>query len=149
MRSVPLLPDHGVMGYRVLSHTADTGIEADSATLAALIADLASGMFSLMATVDPTQVTHRIEVVLEAGTVEDLVVDALSELLYLSETEDVILCDIRLAVEDDRLRVVIDTGAVPLGSSHTEGPQIKAVTYHDLVVEERGEGWYGRVYFDV
>ena len=41
------------MPYKVLSHTADTGIEATAPSISALIDELATGMFELMTTVAP------------------------------------------------------------------------------------------------
>jgi SHS2 domain-containing protein len=43
----------------------------------------------------------------------------------------------------------VEVGGVPTSAVEPAGPPIKAVTYHDLVVERREGRWYGRVYFDV
>lgn len=135
------------MAHRVLSHTADTGIEATAETLTALIEELAIGMFALMARAEPSSAERWITMRVEAGTVEDLVVDTLSELLYHSETKDLFFCDVR--VEGDATAVEVEAGAAPSHTVAPIGPPIKAVTYHDLMVVERDDGWYGRVYFDV
>jgi SHS2 domain-containing protein len=47
------------------------------------------------------------------------------------------------------LRIDVEAGGVPTPAVQAEGPPIKAVTYHGLVVEERDGGWFARVYFDV
>lgn len=78
--------------YKVLSQTADTGIEATAASISGLIAELATGMFELMAPVTPCPHDIPIEVEVNAPTLEDLVVELLSELLYESEAQDLILC---------------------------------------------------------
>ena len=70
------------MTYRVLSHTADTGIEASAPTLSALISALATGMFRVMAAVDPCSSDRTVSVKVQANTVEDLVVNVLAEWLY-------------------------------------------------------------------
>lgn len=131
-----------------LEHTADTGLEATAASLEGLIEELATGMFELMATVDPCPDASAYEMRVAASSVEDLVVDALSELLYLSETEDLHFCrfDVRLTGKDS---LQITVSGVSTGETEHSGPSIKAVTYHDLEVSETGGGWYGRVYFDV
>lgn len=134
------------MSHRVLSHTADTGIEATAPSLAELIGELAKGMFSLIAV--PERAAARWHTAgVEAATPEDLVVDLLSELLWLSEVEDVVFSDFR--VEADHRAATVEAGGVPVADVAATGPPIKAVTYHQLVVEPRGDGWYGRVYFDV
>jgi len=137
------------MGHEVLDHTADTGIEATAHSLAALIAELSIGMFSLMANADPALAERWTSAQVEASSGADLVVDCLSELLYLSEVENLLFCDIDVTVAPDTLEAHIDAGGVPSGSVDLDGPPIKAVTLHDLAVEERADGWYGRVYFDV
>lgn len=135
------------MSRRVLSHTADTGIEATAPTLAALIRELAAGMFSLIADLPETAAERWHTARVEAQTPEDLVVDLLSELLWLSEVEDVVFCDFR--VDADQGTAVVEAGGVAVAEVETTGPPIKAVTYHELVVDNRGDDWYGRVYFDV
>jgi SHS2 domain-containing protein len=135
--------------YRVLSHTADTGIEATADSLAELIAVLAVGMYQLMATTEPSAARRWIKLRVESATIEDLVVDILSELVYHSETEDLVFCDVRVDVEPDVPTADVEAGGVPTDAVVPAGPPIKAVTYHDLAVERRAGGWYGRVYFDV
>lgn len=136
------------MPYEVLSHTADTGVEATAPTCAELIDEIATGMFALMALVDPCPSTGEVEVEAAASTLEDLVVDILSELLYESETRDMILCGfVTELVGTTRARTRAD--GVRLSEVEATGPAVKAVTYHDLMVEERAGQWFGRVYFDV
>jgi len=144
------------MPYEVLSHTADSGIEATADTLPELIGVLATGMFDLMAPVQPGKdgvaqdgaVDVEVEVEVDATTVEDLVVDILSDLLYESEAEDAILTDFDVTMVGPMSARVTARG-VPMPRADMVGPPIKAVTYHDLAVEERGDGWFGRVIFDV
>ena len=136
------------MPYEILSHTADTGIEATGAGLAELIDELAKGMFALIATVDPCPAPRRIDVEVSAATPEDLVVDLLSDLLYESEIEDVMPCDFSTTMLG-ATHARVTAGGAPLSDVETTGPPIKAVTYHDLTVEERDDHWFGRVYFDV
>ena len=49
----------------------------------------------------------------------------------------------------DDLAVSVKADGLSVDAVESVGPPIKAVTYHDLVVAQRGDGWYGRVYFDV
>jgi SHS2 domain-containing protein len=137
------------MAYRVLSHTADTGIEATGYTLAELIEVLSRGMFELMARCEPSAERRRLTLRVDAPTMEDLVVDILSELLFHSETEDLVFCEFRVTLEPDVPAAIVETAGIPVHEAEPTGPPIKAVTYHDLVVEQRERQWYGRVYFDV
>jgi SHS2 domain-containing protein len=136
------------MPYSTLEHTADTGLEANAASLPRLIEELSLGMFELMARVDPCPEAHRVETTIEASSSADLVVDALSELLYLSETEGLHLCRFEVTSTGD-FAVEIQTTGVPTEDVELTGPPIKAVTYHQLRVSETDEGWSAIVYFDV
>jgi SHS2 domain-containing protein len=49
----------------------------------------------------------------------------------------------------DDLAVKVQAGGLLVDAVEPIGPPIKAVTYHELVVEQRDGVWYGRVYFDV
>jgi len=91
--------------------------------------------------------TRSVEV--SAETLEDLVVDTLSEFLFIAETEDQHFCGFRSQVDGDRLVARVEGDARPLRRDQASGAAIKAVTYHELVVERRGEEWFARVYFDV
>lgn len=135
--------------HRVLSHTADTGIEATADSLAGLIVELAMGMFGLEAALTPSAAARWIDTTVESPTLEDLVVDTLSELLYLAETEDLVLCAFAVEASLPEHTLIVRAGGVPVAETEASGPPIKAVTYHGLTVERRGHEWFGRVYFDV
>lgn len=135
------------MPHRVLAHTADTGIEANAPTLAELIDELAAGMFGLMADVGVNAAVQWTQTTVSSESIVDLVVDVLSELLWIAEVEDLSFCSFESSV--DGHSATISAGALPLDRAVVTGPPIKAVTYHGLRVEESDDGWYGRVYFDV
>lgn len=144
----PLGP--GDVAHKILSHTADTGVEASAESLAGLIAELATGMFDSMGSVRPGRRESETEIDIEVrgSTREDLVVGVLSDLLYEFETRDLFLCDFSAAPTGDlgmRVRAV----GVPITRVEMQGPPIKAVTYHDLEIVETPDGCTGRVYFDV
>lgn len=123
-------------------------MEATASTFPELVAELARGMFALMATVDPCPDDHPLEVTIPGGPREDMVFDALAELLYRAEVEDLILCDIESEeLSDGTLR--ISARGVSTRSVELTGPPVKAVTYHDLTVKHAEGEWFGRVILDV
>lgn len=136
------------MTRHVLSHTADTGLEATAPTFEALLVELATGMFELMGTTDCVAPGSGVTTSVNSATKEDLVVDVLSDLLYLSETEDLHLCDFEVRSTTETA-VTVRARGVPVADVEPEGPPIKAVTYHRLQVVCQDGSWYGRVYFDV
>lgn len=139
--------------YTVLDHTADTGVEAAGDTLAQLTAHLATGMFELMARIEPCPPDQVVEMEVSAGSDEDLVFEALSELLYRSETEDLLFCGFDVEGHDvgpdEEHNLRITARGILSTDVEMAGPPIKAVTYHEMRVIRTDDGWYGRVYFDV
>jgi SHS2 domain-containing protein len=134
--------------YTVLDHTADTGIEVIAETIPELVRCAATGMFELMADLEPCPTDPEVEIHLPARSEADMLIDALSELLYESEVRDLHFCHIE-AEDDGRGGLTIIARGRPWPEVEVTGPPIKAVTYHDLRVDKEDDGWSTRVYFDV
>jgi SHS2 domain-containing protein len=135
--------------YVVLAHTADTGVAAEADTLAELFEWVAVGMFSLTYALEGLAPDRTLEIAIEAVSVDELLVDVLSELLYWSEADEVVPCtfDVR-EISSTTLRLV--AGVVPATEDLLIGPPVKAVTYHDLVVDQNPRGhWRAQVILDV
>jgi SHS2 domain-containing protein len=147
---VPTAAHRVGVSHRILAHTADTGVEASAGDFPNLVVELAAGMFESMAAVvsDVSEEAAMIEIDVAGSTPEDVVIAALSELLYESEVGDLHLCAFRARAVDGN-GVSVTAHGVPLSMVEVTGPPIKAVTYHDLRVEETDGTWHGRVYFDV
>ncbi len=122
------------MRFEEIEHTADVGIRAYGATVDELFAAAAEGLFSLIADLSKVRPVGEVEVRVEADDLKDLMVRWLSELLFVHETQNLLLCEfdvtVRGAVLDARCRgEPIDKGR------HELKLAIKAVTYHRLTVE--------------
>ena len=76
--------------YRILAHTADTGLEVEADTLGSLFEWAGRGMFELMFDLGGVDAARSIEVRVESSQVDELLVDVLSELLYVAESADVV-----------------------------------------------------------
>jgi len=135
--------------YRVLSHTADTGIEATADSFETVVATAAIGMFELM--YDLATMTPTVEIVASVALADDLtetMVDALSELLYLAEAGDLLCTEVAVSRSDETELHLVAAAASSAGVE-LRGAPVKAVTYHDVVVAEVEPGrWTARVYFD-
>lgn len=134
--------------FEEIEHTADVGLRVRGKDLADLFVNAARGMWTLIVPdideVEPV-VTRRIE--LEAVDLEVLLVDWLSELLFLHETEYEAYS--RFAVHEispTHLQAEVRGGPV---NGHPLRKHIKAVTFNDLSIEETAEGWSAMVVFDV
>lgn len=134
--------------YEVLEHTADAGIVARGATIEAVFAAAAAGMYSLM--VDPATVGESLNRLVETSgqDVEHMLSNWLLELLLLTEVEDLVFR--RFEVEIDG-QVVRGTafGEELDEARHAVRGMVKGVTRHLLSVEQASEGYVARVVFDM
>jgi SHS2 domain-containing protein len=131
-------------GYRELDHTADWTLEVWAPDMAELLEEAALGMYRMsgVETGRPCELSRHVE--LEWADRESLLVGFLSELLYLLQADRVGFEDFQLDVSDGHLDAKLRGG--PVASVDKE---IKAVTWHDVRVEERDSGLEARVTFDV
>ena len=130
-----------------LGHTSEVGLRLSAATPETLYCCAARAMFDLLQTeVEPDAPAHRFEVHIAAQDRESLMVDWLSELLYLHETEGIVLVDCRLTDLSETSLLAVVEGSPPKAPPYLH---IKAVTYHQIAVEQTGDGWAATVYFDI
>ena len=135
--------------YEPLSHTGDLGMIAYGRDLPDLFAHAAWAMFDLMSDATTIRPLHAATVELEGIDLEDLMVRWLSELLYHYEAERFLCCSATFhRLEPTRLLATVH--GEPLDSSrHPIDTEIKAVTYHQIAVEQTNGRWQTRVIFDL
>lgn len=131
---------------QIVEHTADWSIRVRGEDLAQLFTYAALGMAMLMVE-EPHGLGQDIErkVMLEAYDAESLLVDWLGELAYWAEMEQLIINIVDIeAISETRLAATVKGGKALLLDKH-----IKAVTYHNLAIENRGAGLEVTIVFDV
>jgi SHS2 domain-containing protein len=131
--------------YEEVEHTADIAIRVWGQSLGELFANAAYGMASQLTEIEDVELTMQTEIELEAQDVEMLLVDWLSELLYLGEREDVAFVAFDISeVTPHKLRAVARGGPIVQHQGH-----IKAVTFSELDVRETEQGYETIIVFDV
>ena len=131
--------------FEEVEHTADVAIRVRGRNLAELFANAAYGMAFQITDVQDVELTTERSVKLEADDVEMLLVDWLSELLYLGEQADVVFVVFDMQrVTPHVLRAVARGGPIIEHQGH-----IKAVTFSELDVKETDGGYETVVVFDV
>jgi SHS2 domain-containing protein len=131
-------------GYREREHTADWELEVWAPDLPCLLEQAARGMYRLIGVRLKGGPRHERIIELSVLDAESLIVDFLSELLYLVEEEGLAFDEFSLQISQDKLIAEL-TGA-PLESLEKE---IKAVTYHKLSVRKTDLGLQVNIVFDV
>lgn len=74
-------------GYTIIDHTADIGLEATGSDLNEAFVNAAGGMFDILSDDSHIRSLGSFEVMVEGDTLEDLLVDYLTRLLFLYEVE--------------------------------------------------------------
>ena len=131
-------------GSRENEHTADWELEVWGPDLSALLAQAAQGMYRLMGIELDAEGRQRRRLELAADDREQLLVEFLVELLYLAESERLAFDRFNLEVVGDRLSADLEGARV-----RSQAKEIKAVTYHRLVVSDTEHGLETRIVFDV
>ncbi|MBP7764159.1 MAG: archease [Syntrophaceae bacterium] len=135
----------------MFDHTADIGIEIYGRTKKELFTNAARALYDVMIEIkEPLQKKrYRKKVSIEGADAADLLVNFLRELLYLFNGKR--LVPVSCAITGMAARRLSATLAVVRFSPqvHTVRTEIKAVTYHGLVVERGKKGWRAKVIFDV
>jgi len=142
-----------MLPFRVLEHTADVGFEAFGRTKEEVFANAGRALFNLMVDLDsicPRQ-GLRIEASASASDADasGLLVNWLSEILYLYDAEGWLLRDFEIRSLDNRSISAVARGEQFDRARHQIKLLVKAITYHQLGLEETTSGWRAQVYVDI
>jgi SHS2 domain-containing protein len=151
--------DDPSMGYRLREHTADIAVEATASDLGRLLAAIGDGLAAAMCESIPETGGDRFEIECRAESREALLYEYLDQLIYERDVRLVLPVDNETTVQEsaqadtqasepvDEWVVNASARGVPLGEISAR--EIKAVTYSEMDVDRRDDGWYGYVVFDV
>jgi SHS2 domain-containing protein len=135
--------------FRLLEHPSDIGLEVRGATAAEVFSNAARGLMHIIGESLQVREAEQRTVAISASDLPQLFVRWLSEILFLYDGE-------RFLTAGAAVELIGETGlkAVVLGEPldpqrHHVMLDVKAVTYHQLLIERRGDGWYARVVFDI
>ncbi len=145
------------MDYELIPHTADLKIRAYGVNLQELFANAMKGMFaaikpqgSHITYQDETPIVHKFtserHLVVHAPDQELLLIDFLSECLYLSDIHNEAYFDIRFNALS---QTEVDARIFGVAIDGFEVVEIKAVTYHDLELVKVGDMWRATIVFDI
>jgi len=136
--------------YEPLEHTAEAGIIARGVTLAEAFANAAEGMYALVLDLDGVHEREQRNIALEAGDREQLLIDWLLELLFLTDTEGLVFR--RFAVDElteTHLRARAWGERFDPERHVSNNVMVKAVTHHMLAIERENGGYRVQVLFDI
>jgi len=131
--------------YETLDHTADIMVRAYGKTIEESFANAAYAMFDQLADLSNVENRQTLKLEIEGNEPEQLLVDFLSELLYIFDTELVLLSEFHLKY-DGLILLVEAKGETIDKNRHMMRGAIKAVSYHAIEIAlDKG---YVQVLFD-
>ena len=153
---VPFRKDRNLR-FEIIEHPADVGFLAYGATLEELFANAALAMLSLACELGAVAERDRRELEAAGADHEALLFAWLAEIIAVADAEHLVFRRVEvtaLAPPEPPGRAAGRVLGVAYGEKfdktrHRAGTYIKAVTYHQLRVEQTTEGWRAQVYLDV
>ena len=137
--------------FETFDHTADIGLRITAATLDELFAEAGKALFAvLLENPASIETSEMVELQVHAEDLAYLLADWLRELLYVFDTQHLVLGAFQVRVNERRKTLsALCSGERLDWSKHRPGTEVKAVTYHGLRVEKRRDGWIAEVILDI
>jgi len=137
--------------FEFIEHTADVGIKAYGKSLPELFQNSAEAMFSLLLESKPKKNSNK-NIVIEAVSLEELLVVWLNELLSLLYVDKFLPASFSSKIEDKsslKSLTAIVCGQEFDPYANKLNTEIKAATYHDLKVKKAYDYYWARIIFDI
>jgi SHS2 domain-containing protein len=136
--------------YKILDHPADIKVQAFGRTKQELFSNALQGMAEILKPEKDLQIVNR-KIRISSIDLDNLLVDFLSEVLYLSQTNKKIYNDVKFK----RFGPSISSGQTILEGElfgnkiKSFGEDIKGVTYHGLKIEKKNGIYQATILFDI
>ncbi len=135
--------------FEILNHTADIRIKAYGRDLKELFQNAAFGMFEILADLEGITTSTELEIKAEAPDKEELLIEWLDELLYNFCTKYIIFSEFNITELTDTNLTAKVKGRFIGENKNRLRTEIKAVTRHDLHIEEKKGHYEVQIVFDV
>lgn len=140
------------MPYHFFDHTADIGAELTARSREGIFEEAVAAFTDSVTPLDGVEPATVNTVEVAAETPEELLVEWLEEHLFLFEVDEWLTrrAEVSLEETDNGWRLCAQVrGESYDPERHPVKVLIKGVTFHQLALEPRDDGWFGRVIFDI
>ena len=135
--------------YELIDHTADVGVKAYGKTISEAFENAAKGMFDIITDSSEIENIGQYNLELEAPDLEQLLVDWLSDLLFLNSAKNLVFGFFKIELDEKNSKLSAKVFGEKFNiSKHKAGAEIKAVTYHMLEVKKK-KPFHVQVLFDI
>ncbi|MBA7465534.1 Protein archease [subsurface metagenome] len=135
------------MSFEELDHTADVLMRVRGATLSEIFSDAGRAMFHVMYGPCEDRGIER-QISLEAENLESLLIDYLSELLFITDVENTVFCTFDVDIQGTRLVAAL-RGEPFDPARHSAGTLIKGISYFGLEIVKKEEAYVVEIIFDI
>ena len=135
--------------YEFIDHTADVLIKAFGNDVSECFENAAKAMFDIITDNSKIKNIGQYNIELKSPDLEQLLVDWLSELLFLNSTNNLVFGDFKLKLDTKNSYLEAKIFGEQFNKNkHKNGLEIKAITYHMLKVNNR-KPFSVQVLFDI
>uniref|UniRef100_A0A7V3N4Z8 Archease n=1 Tax=candidate division CPR3 bacterium TaxID=2268181 RepID=A0A7V3N4Z8_UNCC3 len=136
------------MPYEILDHTADFGVRIYGKSLEELFKSGFEAIMNAMVEIKEKGEQKELLYTDKAETLEDLLVDFLSEVIFRTIVEGKIFTDCELKIDDTSINAKLFYEDYD-PERHRLKKEIKSVTYHNLEIRKTAEGFETNLICDV
>jgi len=135
--------------FEILEHTADIGLRAWGATLQEAFENAATALSAIVVELDDIEPRIAYPIAASGDDDQSLLVNWLNEALYYLDARRIVLRRFRIEHFGDG-RVAGQAWGEPRDPvKHRPKVIVKGVTYHQLKIEQRPDGWQVQVFLDI
>jgi SHS2 domain-containing protein len=130
--------------------TADAAFEVAADSLDELFAAAAVAVLSVACDPHSLAPAHRFSFSLLGSTLQDLLYDFLSEVVFIMDTESLLLAEVSVRIDRSAVSLAAELrGERADPSRHDLGVGVKAVTMYRFELTETPDGWLARFVVDL
>jgi SHS2 domain-containing protein len=135
------------MSFEEISHTADIKIRVRAPTLEALFSETFNALMQVMYGTERSGGIIK-EIKVESPDNESLLLDFLSEVLFVSEVESLVFFNTSISIHGSRLTAEL-SGEPFDPIRHAGGSEVKGISYSGLSIIHDANGYMLDIIFDV
>lgn len=140
------------MKYKFLPHTADVMFESYGKTVEKLFENSALAVEEIMVKLDTIGDSEHYEITLQADSLENLLYDFLSELIFVKDTDGLLFkkFDVVILHKNKKYELLAKCGGEFIDrNKHELMDDAKAITKHMFEIKQENGKWIAKVLVDI
>jgi SHS2 domain-containing protein len=135
-------------GWRLLDHTADIRLEVWGTSLEKLFIYAAKSLSTLLTSPTEPNSEEQIQVALEGGELDELLVNWLREILFFTQTKRIVVTEADIVeLSETSLKAKLKVRKKRIGAETSV--EVKGVTYHGISIRVNDQGYTAQIIVDI